>query len=380
LITLIRNHELAPNQTDQSAFGPNNERFARIDPSLVYDYLDDGTPLPGGTTTLHIDPKSRRPVRQFLSLAGTHRNCMGGPTPWGSWLTCEETLQQAGDNGRLDHGYAFEIESSATGLVEPLPLRSMGRFQREAVAVDPSTGIVYQTEDNRPSLITRFIPELPGELWRGGRLQALAIIGQPGLNTHNWPESPEMIQVGQSMNVEWVDVEAIHNPDNDIAERMIALGATNFTRGEGMWFGNGEVYFACTDGGPARIGQIWRYKPSIYEGTLQESQSPGELTLFYETSDAKLMEKCDNITVAPWGDLIVVEDGSDEQFIRGVTPEGEVYTIGRNAKPDSTGEYSEICGPCFSPDGSILFFNVQNGPGQTFAVTGPWSRRSSARV
>jgi len=80
--------------------------------------------------------------------------------------------------------------------------------------------------------------------------------------------------------------------------------------------------------------------------------------------------------VAPWGDLIVVEDGDGEQYIRGVTPGGEVYTIGRNASPDERGEYSEITGPCFSPDATTLFFNVQNGPGRTFAVRGPWAQRS----
>lgn len=377
LITLVRNHELASDDAEDCAFGPNGERLGRVDLSLIYDFREDGVPFSGGTTTLHIDPDTRSVVRQFLSLAGTERNCMGGPTPWGSWLSCEETLERAGEAGRLDHGYAFEVSASATGLVEPIPLRSMGRFQREAVAVDPSTGIVYQTEDNRPSLITRFIPDLPGELWRGGRLQALGVVGRPGLDTYNWADSPDKITVGESLAVNWMDVDAIHNPDNDIATRMIDRGAANFTRGEGMWFGNGEVYFACTDGGPAEIGQIWRYRPSPFEGYAQENQEPGTLTLIYEANDVRIMENCDNITVAPWGDLIVVEDGDQEQFIRGVTPAGEVYTLGRNASPDGSGDYSEICGPCFSPDGSILFFNVQNGPGQTFAVTGPWAQRSS---
>lgn len=380
MVTLVRNHELSTDDRGRSPFGQNAERIGRIDAARIYDRLSDGDPFLGGTTTVHVDLQTRQVVRQFLSLAGTERNCAGGPTPWNSWISCEETLIRAGQGGAHDHGYAFEVPASATGLVDPVPLRSMGRFQREAVAVDPQTGIVYQTEDDRPSLITRFLPDHPGELWRSGRVQALAVRGRPGLNTYNWPDSPETIQPGVAMPADWIDLDAINNPDNDLAERGVAGGAAAFTRGEGMWFGRGEVFFCCTDGGPEQIGQIWRYRPSRFEGYDQERQSPGELTLMVQSSDVRLLEKCDNITVAPWGDLIVVEDGAEEQYIRGVTPQGRIYTIGRNASSNSFGRYSEITGPCFSPDATTLFFNVQNGPGRTFAVRGPWAQRSSSPV
>lgn len=377
-VILIRNHELNPGETEKSPFGPAHERLNRIDPSYLYDTLPDGEPHLGGTTNVVVNLRNLRVEREFLSLGGTVNNCAGGPTPWNSWISCEETLMLQGSSARLDHGWNFEVPASASGLVEPVALRGMGRFRHEAVAVDPVTGIVYQTEDAEPGLFTRFIPDHRGELWRGGRLQALAIRGRPSADTRNWEETRDRIAVGEVLQVEWVDLDAIHNPDNDIAVRGIAAGAANFTRGEGAWFGEGELYFCCTDGGPAQIGQIFRYRPSPYEGTPREREQPGELTLFVESTDARVLEKCDNITVAPWGDLIVVEDGDGDQFIRGVTPDGQLYTIGRNAAPDQDGEYSEITGPCFSPDGTTLFFNVQKGPGRTFAVRGPWGRRSLA--
>lgn len=379
-VILVRNHELNPGQVEKSAFGADYSLLDRIDPSFLYDTLPGGEPHLGGTTTVHVNARNGRVEREFLSLAGTVNNCAGGPTPWNSWISCEETLMQQGGAARLDHGWNFEVPASATGLVEPVALRGMGRFRHEAVAIDPATGIAYQTEDAEPGLFTRFIPDHREELWRGGRLQALALVERPGADTRNWAGSTDPISLGQSLDVRWIDLEAIHNPDNDLASRSVLAGAANFTRGEGLWFGEGELYFCCTDGGPAQIGQIWRYRPSPFEGTPREREAPGQLTLFVESTDARVLEKCDNITIAPWGDLIVVEDGEGEQFIRGVTPSGQIYTIGRNAASDTDNEYSEITGPCFSPDGTTLFFNVQRGPGRTFAVRGPWERRSLASV
>ncbi len=377
-VVLIRNHELRASSTSRSPFGPNKERLGRIDASRLYGMTPDGDPQLGGTTTLVLDAQTLEIRRQFLSLGGTVRNCAGGPTPWGSWITCEETTLQAGTDAIEDHGWSFEVPSSARALVDAVPLRGLGRFNHEAAAVDPATGVVYQTEDAFPGLLYRFLPDHPGELHRGGRLQALAIRGMPGADTSNHDEAA--FAIGQRLEVEWIDLDAIHNPDNDLAERAVAAGAANFTRGEGAWFGQGELFFCCTNGGPARIGQIWRYRPSRFEGYAQETGEPGVLELFVETTDERVLEKCDNITVAPWGDLVVVEDGDAEQFIRGVTPEGRVYTIGRNAATEADGGYSEITGPCFSPDGTTLFFNVQNGPGRTFAVRGPWARRSLSAV
>lgn len=380
LIRLVRNHELMPDEPEKSAFGPNAERIARIDATRVFDFDDAGLPFPGGTTTIVLDPGSLRIERQFLSLAGTANNCAGGPTPWGSWISCEETLLKRGGGARFDHGYPFEVPAGSDGLVEPAPLRGLGRFRHEAVAIDPETGIVYQTEDDEPGLFYRFVPDHPGQLWRGGRLQALAIRDRPAADMRNWQESAAPIAPGARLAVDWVDLDDIHNPDNDLAARGIAAGAANFTRGEGMWFGDAELYFCCTDGGPARAGQVWRYRPSRFEGYAQERAEPGTLDLFVESTDARVLDKCDNITIAPWGDLIIVEDGDADQFIRGVTPDGRLYTIGRNASSDEDGEYSEITGPCFSPDGTTLFFNVQKSPGRTFAVRGPWQRRSLASV
>ena len=135
-----------------------------------------------------------------------------------------------------------------------------------------------------------------------------------------------------------------------------------------MWHGQEEIFFACTNGGPDKLGQVFKYIPSPYEGTSRESESPGKLILFAESDNKNILKNCDNLTVAPWGDIILCEDHSDA-FLRGITPEGDVYTFGHNV-----GSKSEFAGATFSPSGNTLFVNIQ-GPGHTLAITGPWGER-----
>jgi len=369
LTVLVCNHELTPTQS--GPFGKKNVLFDRIDHTKVYDDGLGKTPSCGGTTTLVYDTKKQKLVRQYLSLAGTVRNCAGGPTPWGSWITCEETVFRA---GRLDeqditfardHGYNFEVPASAEiGLAAPVPLKAMGRFNHEAVAVHPDTSIVYQTEDRDDGLIYRFIPNTPQQLSKGGRLQALAVAGRPSLDTRNWHESS--VRVGETMKVAWQDVDEIDAPKDDLRQRGFKAGAARFARGEGMWYTTDGIYFACTTGGPKKFGQIWKYTPSRLEGETGETGEAGTLTLFVESLDSDLMQNADNMTAAPWGDLIVCEDhaGKENRLI-GVTRDGALYTLA------STQTKSEFAGATFSPDGSTLFVNLQ-GVGVTLGITGPW--------
>ncbi len=358
---LVRNHELSANEIYESPFGTGNELVSQVPREKMYD---PGLPDIGGTTTLIYDTRTGTLENHYLSLAGTMRNCAGGPTPWNSWVTCEETVQRAVDGHEKDHGYNFDVPADATGLVNPVPLIDMGRLYHEAIAVDPKNWIVYQTEDRSDGLIYRFIPNQPGNLAAGGRLQALAIRDMPSVDTRNWVN--QIIHVGQIVNVTWIDINNVESPEDDLRHQGFSNGAAMFARGEGMWYGNGAIYFACTNGGAIRTGQIWRYFPSQFEGTTAEDIHPGQLDLFIEPNNSNLLENADNVTIAPWGDLILCEDGIGVQFLVGVTPEGNLYKFGKNSLNDS-----EFAGVTFSPDGTTLFVNVQN-PGLTLAITGPF--------
>lgn len=357
-VILVCNHELGdwPRAREVSPYGENDSKFGLIPEDKVYDIGLPGRRVIGGTTTMVYNIKEKQLVRQFLSLAGSQVNCCGGPTPNGSWLTCEENFAGPDEILQKRHGYVFEVPASAEpGLADPVPIKDMGRFVHEAACTDPKTNMVYLTQDAGVACLYRFTPGDPANLQAGGRLEALLVDGKPGLKTSNWGMNNDHTPENVPMKASWFSLDDVDPEVNDLADRAIAMGAAEFTRGEGMWFGEDEFYFACTDGGPDHRGQIWRYNTS--DDTLE---------LFLEPNDASVLEFVDNITIAPWGDLVFCEDGPMPNYLRGVTPKGEIYNI---AKSDYI--ESEFAGACFSPDGSTLFVNLQVGH-MTLAITGPW--------
>ena len=384
ITVLVRNHELEP------------QHKPVVDPRHTRGYDRLGT---GGTTTLWVDA-DRKLLRAFPSLAGTFRNCAGGLTPWGSWLSAEECTYTPGPRDpvlhdqRPDvaerHGYVFEVDSRAEGLVAPTPIKAMGRFYHEAVAVDPATGFVYLTEDRDDGLLYRYRPDAitrrlrrvgdmaVGDLARGGTLEALRIVDRPAARTQNW--TAQEFVPGRRWSVDWVSIPVV-DPDVDMErdpedmehpplERRprtaptstraqgIRLGAAQFARGEGITAHQRSVYFCTTSGGPEKAGQVWRLE-----------LAGGWLSLLVEPNDRALLDGPDNLTPAPNGDLIVCEDGKEDDFVVGITPRGRLYPLARNAH-----NKTEFAGACFAPDGHTLFVNVQN-PGITFATWGPWGRR-----
>ena len=376
LTLLMRNHELFP--TAGGAFGEGAERLAKVDAAKLYDQgatLADGSaslPGAGGVTTVVYDTRRQRVESQFLSLAGTFTNCAGGPTPWGTWLTCEEAIDspsfttKQGYACRKEHGYPFEVTPGREpGLQQATPLKAMGRFRREAVAVDPEAGVVYQTEDMDDGAFYRFLPAEPGNLAAGGKLQALAIDGRPSLDTRNWKS--QLVAAGDKLPVRWIDLDDAQAPKDDLRYRTFNAGGARFARGEGIWWVDGAACFACTTGGKAEIGQLWRYHPT---GADPTSADGGTLELFIEPNDSQLIHNADNLTVAPAGDLVVCEDrqGPTVRLI-GVTPAGQTYVLAHSHAR------TEFAGVCFSPDGTTMFVNIQ-GKGLTVAITGPWRQQA----
>lgn len=350
-VILVRNHELKAASSTLRSGG--------------YDRFEDGRVLPGGTTTLVYDPRSGKLVSQYRSLAGTIRNCSGGVTPWRTWLTCEEDVTRAGQRVGRDHGWVFEVPADRKGLTEPVPLTGLGRFNHEAAVVDPTTGIVYLTEDRADSLFYRFLPSRPGRLREPGRLQALGLVDGPA-ETRNRGRFEMRARI--PYRARWIDLDRIDSPDDDLRLRGAALGAARFARGEGIIMGRGEMYFTCTSGGAAKLGQVMRYRPSRSEGTMQERERPGLLDLFFESERRSEFYYGDNLDIAPNGDLILCEDqpgGRVDNHLRAIRPDGSVYAFARLRMN------TELAGVCFAPDGNTMFVNAYS-PTRTFAIRGPF--------
>jgi secreted PhoX family phosphatase len=345
-LALVRNHELMP---DKDPGG---------DIPFGYDRIDGDKVMPGGTTTLVLDAATLELEQEYRSLAGTIRNCAGGVTPWGSWLTCEEAVAPASDRNEKSHGWVFEVPADAGELINPEPLTAMGRFNHEAAAVDPKTGYVYLTEDRGDSLLYRFIPNLPGKLAEGGKLQAL-VMADGTADSRNWDGAA--VRVGEMKAVRWIDLDNVESPEDDLRGRGAAKGAMMFARGEGIHMGDGEMYFCCTNGGAAKLGQVFRLRPGKNGG-------PDALSLFFESTSPDQFNYGDNLTVADNGHLIVCEDQYTDtvtNHLRGITPQGEAYPFALLRVQ------TEPAGACFSPDGKVLFLNSYS-PTVTLAIAGPW--------
>jgi secreted PhoX family phosphatase len=376
-VALVRNHELTLNAAgwSRSAAGGDAALQGLLNKGLHFGHNPEGLPVPGGTSTLILDLATGKREAEFLSLTGTSTNCAGGTTPWGSWLTCEEAVVKAPDSSQ-SHGWVFEVPSAHKGLVTPVPLKDMGRYRHEAVAVDPKSGIVYLTEDRDDGLFFRFLPNQKGELAKGGRLQALAY-ADSGLATEsrNWTGLDFAPRTRRP--VRWIDMDGVEAPEDDLRQRGNAKGAVRFARGEGIHLavepdGSTAVYFTCTSGGPKKLGQIMKYVLSPEEGAPYEVSEPGQLENFVESNDSLIFEYGDNLTVTPHGHLIVCEDRATNarNHLRGVTPSGKIYTLARlNAD-------TELAGACFSPDGQTMFVNAYH-PGITLMIRGPWAQAKS---
>ena len=335
---LMRNHELG----DNLALGPCR-----------------GAPVPeaydpraaGGVTRVVLDARTGQRLSSNLVLAGTLRNCAGGASPWG-WISCEETMESG-------HGYAFLCNTNTDRVLPAKRLTGYGRFRHEAAAVDPRTSIAYLTEDQGDGCIYRFLPADRRRPFTG-RLQALKHSQQP-----NYALSSSL-EAGTSIPVSWVDVPEPDSRTDDLRHQAASAGAATLSRGEGIWFAGNVVYICSTDGGKAGRGQIL---------ALDVSQAEREtIRLMVESPGAATLNMPDNITVAPWGDVIVAEDGWGAAHLRAITPRGGIYDIARNAKSQG-----ELAGVCFSPDGSTLFANMQLD-GLTLAITGTFPGHSARRV
>lgn len=352
---LVRNHEMTPDDIlEDGLIAVEHVKGAVYDPEVIA----------GGTTTLLVSP-SRHLLRHYTSLAGTLDNCAGGPTPWGTWLTCEETVDVAGK----PHGFVFEVDPWRGG--NPEPIVGMGRFEHEAVSFGRD-GTAYLTEDaGEPhGCFYRFRPRRVlggrGSLHAGGVLEAMMV---PGLGA----DLSLVQEPGTVFDVRWVPIRNPNPKEGEAStrEQAITAGAVPIPKCEGTWTDpDGSIWFVGSRGdGPnaedeedisagEHAGQIWRYNP--------RHQTIELVVIFPKDSP---FDGPDNITVGPHGYALLCTDGEDDQWLMGISEDGGTFPFALNQLNDA-----EFAGATFSPDGHTLYVNLQGPPGLTFAIWGPWRR------
>jgi secreted PhoX family phosphatase len=335
---LMRNHELDRGLARLNAYPPRTSA-----PAEAYDKTSFG-----GVTRLVLDEHAQV-LSSNLVLTGTMRNCAGGMSPWG-WLSCEENV----DPG---HGHVFLCPTHKDSVQKPRPIAVYGRFLHEAVAIDPDNHAAYLTEDRGDSSLYRYMPRDKDKPFGKGQLQAMAIRGKPGFALG------DELKHNATFELAWVDVPAAAGAEDRLRYEAQDRGAAIVTRGEGIWRMNDGFVFTSTSGGPKAAGQIFHLAPTDSGGTLR---------LIAQSDNPRMLDMPDNVTVTPWGDLMVCEDNHHAPCLRMVTQRGRVLTFAFNR-----GSRSEFAGVCFSPNGKILFVNIQEA-NLTLAIEGPWQTLANA--
>ncbi len=268
----------------------------------------------GGVGAIRFDSAGQI-VDSYSILTGTSRNCAGGATPWRTWLSCEENQEL---------GRVFECDP--TGTLPAVEVPALGRFNHEAVAVDPDNAVLYLTEDQNDGLFYRFVPD------------TLTSEGHPNLASGTLQAA--LIVDESNGQIEWQNIpdpQAVSTPTRKQLDQV-----SEFRGGEGIDYSNGHIYFTT------------KFDNRVWDYAVQSQQ----ISVYYGATSAlnPILTGVDNLKVSTLGNILVAEDGGDMQIVV-LNPSGDLLPL---LQLDGHAS-SEIAGPALSPDGTRLYFSSQRG-------------------
>ena len=287
--------------------------------------------LIGGVSAIRFD-NAGNITAAYRILNNTSVNCAGGPTPWGTWLSCEE----------IGRGQVWECDPTGATPAVARPL--MGLFQHEAAAVDPVHQHVYLTEDTTGGGLYRFVPSAYPDLAAG----VLEIACGDGCSPVVWKPVPDPGFTG----------------GKPLREQV--RDSLKFARGEGIWYDAGLIYVVTTTD---ETIHVYDTNTSI-------------LSVLYRAADAvgTPLSGIDNLHVSRSGDLFVAEDSysgdPDAMDVCILTPGRR---LSRFLKLTGAGHFmpggqSETTGITFDPSGTRMYVASQRyqTSGIVYEITGPF--------
>jgi secreted PhoX family phosphatase len=360
-----------------------------------------------GNTTFNVSGPAAAAVG--ATVVGTLNNCASGTTPWGTYLTCEETTDNYLDPTQPAQGYGWVVEIDPQGQLAGLPVKrtALGRFDHENTAylLNAANDLaVYMGDDSTPGCIYKFVCSgkynptnraANVNLLDAGTLYAakfnangtgewVALVqGQNGLvagatdpgNVSQGPQTPATIDFNTQADV-LINTKA--------AARV--AGATLMDRPEWITVApDRKIYVTLTNNGGRQVTDAVNPRASNPHGHIvkwtEAGDSPLATTFTWEVfmlgGDQRLtaanqkgnisgdtFSSPDGICVDPQGRLWVQTDAGTGSSITNTFGNNAMYHVDQVSKrstrflvgPDGC----EITGLTYTPDLTTFFINIQH--------------------
>ena len=309
---------IPPLHDGMAAFAGENGRVVlvrnhEIGVGVAFDAPTYDSQAGGGTTTTVFDPATEKVVSTRVSLSGTIAQLRRRADAVGLVADVRGKRRRsdgaAGTRFHSSTGTSSKSRTIATSDAKPIKahglLRARGGRHRSAnrhrlsdTGSDAGRPLPLHSEDR-------------DKLAEGGRLQMLAVDGRSGVRYQPRAtlRARRTTSTGSTSRNRIGRTSAARSGYGmGVLQQGLDRGGAIFSRLEGAIFGDGRLYVTATDGGDAKMGQVWEIDPRR-----------DRLRLVFESPGAPVLNMPDNLTLSPRGGLVLCEDGTMTPCVHGLT-------------------------------------------------------------